>query len=450
MRILRSAVAAAVLLAMAFGPAAVGADDDDSTANRDALHAAQKLLRSRVPSQRADGVRALGSLPPLDGAKLIAPKLLLDFSNDVKRAAYETLLTWKERREVCIYLSRLLDKELRSKKCRPELAAALMAVLLASDTPQTQHDLKKTLDGTVSAGQGGALVVIAVADALGSQGDKQAVATLRRMRELKYFADVFGCRRAVVQALDAIRLPEAIDALMELLPKMDGEVRGDIVRRLTAVTHQTHGFDAAAWQAWWKEHREHFEFPPGETKPANVMVGLPGLPSYYGLTIQARRLVFVVDISGSMEGLRINTLKRELVQAIKDLPNNASFNIVAFSTHVGVWQRSLIDATDANKQRAAQFVLSLRVGGETASYDALEAAFGFDIEAVYFLSDGDPNYGKVTAPAAIVAAIVKANRARRVSVYTIGIAPGAPGGPLDSFMRELAEQNLGVYRRVDR
>ena len=89
-------------------------------------------------------------------------------------------------------------------------------------------------------------------------------------------------------------------------------------------------------------------------------------------------------------------------------------------------------------------------GGHTASYDALETALGYDVEAIYFLSDGDPNAGKISVPDAIIAAIVQANHMRRVSVYTIGICPGAPGGPLDTFMRSLAEQNLGIYRRVDK
>ena len=57
--------------------------------------------------------------------------------------------------------------------------------------------------------------------------------------------------------------------------------------------------------------------------------------------------------------------------------------------------------------------------------------------------------GKIPLPAAIVAAITQANRTRRMSVYTIGIAPGPPGGPLDTFMKTLAEQDFGVYRRVD-
>ena len=91
----------------------------------------------------------------------------------------------------------------------------------------------------------------------------------------------------------------------------------------------------------------------------------------------------------------------------------------------------------------------LYAGGHTAAYDALDAAFRFDAEAVYFLSDGAPNAGKIASPAAIVAAVTQTNRTRRISIYTIGIAPGEPGGPLDMFVKTLAEQNFGVYRRVD-
>jgi hypothetical protein len=41
------------------------------------------------------------------------------------------------------------------------------------------------------------------------------------------------------------------------------------------------------------------------------------------------------------------------------------------------------------------------------------------------------------------------NRSRRESIYTIGIAPGPPDGPMEWFMKTLAEQNMGQYRRVD-
>ncbi len=85
----------------------------------------------------------------------------------------------------------------------------------------------------------------------------------------------------------------------------------------------------------------------------------------------------------------------------------------------------------------------------TASYDALETAFSFDAEAIFFLSDGEPTSGKYVAPADIVSVISTGNRSRRESIYTIGIAPGLPDGPMEWFMKTLAEQNLGLYRRVD-
>ena len=92
-------------------------------------------------------------------------------------------------------------------------------------------------------------------------------------------------------------------------------------------------------------------------------------------------------------------------------------------------------ATLETQRAADRFVYGLRPGGETAAYNALEAAFHFDAEAIYFLSDGEPNAGRIPLPAAIVAAITQANRTRRMSIYTIGIAPGAPGRPLDTLSR---------------
>ena len=122
---------------------------------------------------------------------------------------------------------------------------------------------------------------------------------------------------------------------------------------------------------------------------------------------------------------------------------------MAFSDRTVVWRKTLTPATPPTKQAAKRFVYLLRAGGRTAAYDALEAAFRFDAEAIYFLSDGEPNAGTIPRPDAILTAVTRANRARRISIYTIGIVPGEPGGPLDSFMKTLAEEDFGVYRRVE-
>jgi hypothetical protein len=92
----------------------------------------------------------------------------------------------------------------------------------------------------------------------------------------------------------------------------------------------------------------------------------------------------------------------------------------------------------------------LTPGGKTAAYDALESAFRLDPEAIYLLSDGAPNVGRISMPAAIVNALTASNRARRISIYCFGIALGPPESPMELSMRTLAEQNFGRYRRLER
>ena len=259
------------------------------------------------------------------------------------------------------------------------MVAPLVAVLLASEEPDTQRELRSFLDGYVSAANEGVTAITAAADELAKQGDRPALATLERMRRLSCFSRTFACRRAVVQAMIQIRLPQAIDALTDLLPGVDGEVRGDVVRRLVAVSGQQYGNQSDAWQKWWKEHKDGFQFPTSSVPVGAPAAIQPKTASYYGLAIEARRMVFVVDISGSMAGRRLQAVKRELTTAIDGLPPEAAFNLVIFSSRVAAWQRSLRLATPAVKQAARAYVYNLRAGGDTAAYDALEAAFQFDV-----------------------------------------------------------------------
>jgi hypothetical protein len=209
------------------------------------------------------------------------------------------------------------------------------------------------------------------------------------------------------------------------------------------------GADDRAWSVWWKKHKEDFRFPPPGDEPLSTDA-VPGTPSYYGLSIHAKRIVFVIDVSGSMRGPRLEAAQRELTRTIDKLPEATSLSLVAFSDRTVVWRKTLARATPQTKQAAQRFVYLLRAEGRTAASDALEAAFRFDTEAIYFLSDGEPNAGKLPRPEAILATVPRLNRVRRVSIYTIGILPGEPGGPLDFFMKTLAEEDFGSYRRVEK
>jgi hypothetical protein len=122
---------------------------------------------------------------------------------------------------------------------------------------------------------------------------------------------------------------------------------------------------------------------------------------------------------------------------------------VVFSGSVDRWERELVPADAKHKRAALAYIKRQSCTGNTASYDALETAFTYDTEAIYFLSDGAPTSGRILAPVDIIEAVTAANHSRRVSIYTIGIAPGYTGSPTDEFLRVLSEKNLGQYRRID-
>ncbi len=113
--------------------------------------------------------------------------------------------------------------------------------------------------------------------------------------------------------------------------------------------------------------------PAAAGAPARVVaIAAADTPYYYGLPIYAEKMVFVIDTSSSMAGLRLVAAKRELSEAIHNLRENTQFAIVVFNGEVGVWQRKLVPANQGNKKAAILFVQSQPARSSTASYDALE------------------------------------------------------------------------------
>jgi hypothetical protein len=445
MRGLRWLAAAVVLVIAAMSsPAVPAAENKDSRA---ALKKIQTQLRSRLTTERVDAVRKLRTFPPLEAARLVVQFGISDRTAEVRRIAYETLLTWSENGEVCRFLLTTLDKEIR-RKAEAATVVPLIGALLDCDLPEIEGDLLKSLDA-LAAAPTGLIAVLTVADELGKQADRLALKSLRKLTRLKCFSSAFVFRRAVVQAIARVPGPQAIDASLELLPKLAGEVRGDVVRHLTQSTGQTHGNDGDAWLRWWKEHRTEFEQPADDGPMRLKEFVVRDVPSYYGLPLCAQRIVFVLDMSGSMAGSRLEMAKTELIQAVAGLPEDVHFSIVVYSDRVTSWQRNLIPANAAAKKNAAQFARGLLARGSTATYDALETAMRFDAEAVYLLTDGRPTAGKIVAGNDIVTAVVRDNALRRMSIYTIGIDVGPAGNDFDVFLKGLAESNFGQYRRVN-
>jgi hypothetical protein len=145
-------------------------------------------------------------------------------------------------------------------------------------------------------------------------------------------------------------------------------------------------------------------------------------------------------------GTRLDEAKAELIGAISQLPPQARFNIIAYDKRTRAWQkRGLVAATDGNKARAQKFILRMKPGSETASYDALAAALALAgaTEEVFFVSDGRPTAGKIINPADIVRTITYMNFLHRVAINTV---PIDAQGPAVQFMSALAADNGGSCR----
>lgn len=427
------------------------ADPAKQKAFRQVQRGVLQQMKSKDLEVRTAAVERLADYPTPDAARLLIEQGLASGYDDVRQASYETLLSFKDHEEVTQSMLASVAKDIKRGPSRGA-TGTMLSVALASDTAATEDQAFELLDAAVKQPKGGLLLVVSLADALGAEASDTSLATLVKISRRPIFDEQFAVRRSAVQAMTKIRTVEAVDALVKLLANVKGEVRGDIVRHLTAISGERFGPDAAAWAEWWKTHKDQFDFPGAAEQAANRAEPVRSMATYYGMPIYAARLVFVLDTSRSMlrDG-RIWAAKRELTSAINGLPAGVYFSVLAFNSQVVSWRRELAIASAENKRQAVAFVERQDVGHSTASYDALETAFDFDTESVFFLTDGAPHGGKVVQPEEIVEVVTQLNHTRRVTINAIGISVGPPGpaNPFDTFLKTLSEQNYGDYRRVD-
>jgi hypothetical protein len=418
-----------------------------------------RQLKSRRVEERLSALASLRRFPVADSAKLVHG-CFIDVDDSVRSAAYDALQSMNDEQEVCDALVGLAESNLKNRRS-VEMVQPALAALLSSELPLAQTKAQRFLDESLLNSPQALEILVSLADNLGKHGKSADVRPLVRLSKTRLFAQNFGIRRAVVQALTRTPSAESIGPLIGMLDSVGGEAKADAASYLTQVTKQHHGLNSQAWQKWYAAQAAT-PLPRDTSKPVTVSVAkvmegtfkrVEEVPSegghYYGIPIFAERLVFVLDVSGSMQGGRFQAAKRELMTAIDNLQSKAKFGIVVFNSNVACWRNDLVPATATNKQEAMQFIERQNPQASTSSFNALEAALTYDIEAIYFLTDGAPTSGKILAPVDIIRTITDVNRLRRISIYTIGIAPGYSGSPTDEFLKNLANENLGTYRRVD-
>ena len=240
----------------------------------------------------------------------------------------------------------------------------------------------------------------------------------------------------------------------------------EVLQSLTGVTHP--GNDPAIWSRWWQENRDSFVLPPERGMRRGYQTGTA---QFFSIAVNADRILFVLDISGSMKAplgravdpgstekveSKMDRARTELTRTLGDLEQGVRFNIIVFNDSVDRFSKEFLPVTPVTIKNANAFFKDSEPSGGTNLFDALNKAmsledlgtldrFGEEMECdtIFLLSDGVPSTGLVIVPDEIVRIVSKANRRCRMRIHTIYL--GAEPSP---FMQELASRNFGRYVHV--
>ena len=324
--------------------------------------------------------------------------------------------------------------------------------------------------------------VMLASSVLAKHHHHDAIDEILALKDHASFESHYGFRFSVARSLTEMSHPDAWEALAKLNADLDGQLWHLIQKRLDEVTLDDFEGESERFESWrmsagvmTEDAKEAGDAPNSNEEPKDAasdptlpkqMVLAPSMspaayrqrrlaPSkYYGIDIHAKRMLFVIDRSGSMNTLegydtRMAKAKRELTNAISGLTEDSEFGILVFDTQIRSWKSLLVPATDKNKRDAAQFISKLSAGSSTNTYGALRTSLEFDdqLEAVFFLSDGKPTTGRVLDPAVILTDVLRRNEIKHIMINTIAITRDPI---LQNFLRNLAEPSQGEFRAVTR
>merc|ERR1711936_676169 len=159
-----------------------------------------------------------------------------------------------------------------------------------------------------------------------------------------------------------------------------------------------------------------------------------------------KHAVFILDISGSMYGDKLQQLKDAMFTVLDDMKPEDFFNIITFSTSVNNWSPSgitkkgdqpAIPATKENKKKAISHVLDLEADGGTNINSAMLTGLELAKEVLrseslpqgvasmlVFLSDGEATEGE-TSGKSIKANVAEANSDTKLPIFSVAFGSGA-------------------------
>ena len=171
----------------------------------------------------------------------------------------------------------------------------------------------------------------------------------------------------------------------------------------------------------------------------------------------ARRIVYVLDVSPSME-TRIDRAQDELRAALAGLVKGESFGIVAFDAKAYEFDKRLLPATAANIARANKFLNDLKLdvkdgisNGTNLQLALRKALQAKDVNVVVVITDGEPTVGETNVKT--IAGKARSQNKYKARIDAIGLVGTNPDGSTETFgagrlLEQIARDSGGEYKAV--
>jgi uncharacterized protein YegL len=178
--------------------------------------------------------------------------------------------------------------------------------------------------------------------------------------------------------------------------------------------------------------------------------------AFLGIVTQAKSFVVLVDQSGSMKSYE-GIVRRTLQDLFSQMEPDHRCQIIGFRGHVKgeipprltPWLpgRQMSQMDDKGRTLASGFIEQLvsQFGGGTPTYLALQTALTYPAEAIFLMTDGEPN--DIEDGDEIIERITQENGGKK-KIYCIAIGNYRKLPVLVQFLDDLARKNNGKFLGV--
>ena len=169
--------------------------------------------------------------------------------------------------------------------------------------------------------------------------------------------------------------------------------------------------------------------------------------SFFGVEVRGSRFAYIIDVSGSMQGPRIQGLQRALLASIQELTSDARFSIVLYSSFAeALTDRDWVRANDRGKLDAQRRVEVIRAQGETNPIPAFDIVLKLrpQPDAIYFMTDGEFTDLVEDRLRTLIGRMMRSTE-QRIPVHCITFVERSSA----PFMRQIARQTGGSYNHVE-